>query len=95
MLPNVSKHTSDEHKTFLSDGSGQVHNMERLLPTQARRTLGVIFAPNGSTMSQIQTRKRNLETFIAKTSQCCLSNTLRWKAIKMIVEPGTSHLHII
>ncbi len=62
--------------------------MERLLPTQARRTLGVILAPNGSAISQIQTCKRNLETFIAKTSQCRLSTTLRCKAVKMILEPG-------
>jgi hypothetical protein len=61
--------------------------MERLAPFTARRTLGVIMAPDGSSKDQIKTSLSKALVFIGKIKHSNLSKQAKWTAITSLLEP--------
>jgi hypothetical protein len=61
--------------------------MERLAPSTARRTLGVIMAPDGSSKDQIKTSLSKALVFLGKIKHSNLSKQAKWTAITSLLEP--------
>lgn len=65
--------------------------LARLEPSHARRTLGVILAPNGDGKPQIDKSLHKAQTFLGKIKHSKLTSTAKWTAITSIMEPKVSY----
>jgi len=68
--------------------SGGDQELPRFEPHQAKRTLGVHLAPNGSSTEQIKITLQKIRTYKGKITNCNLTTNLYWLAVKTILEPG-------
>lgn len=84
-------HTATSHPGTISipnHESGLSYQLPRLEPNQAKRTLGVHFAPSGSSTEQINVVLQKIQIYTGKLSNCNLTPQLHWLALKTILEPG-------
>jgi hypothetical protein len=65
-----------------------VHEADQIAPTCARRTLGVIMAPDGSNKLQLRHTLLKAKTFLGQLSNSSLSQHALWVAVQMVVIPG-------
>ena len=61
--------------------------IDRLEPSQARRTLGVTMAPSGTSKEQINVSLGKAQKFLGKIKHSKLSKKAKWTAITSIMEP--------
>ena len=68
------------------------HYINSLLPNEARRTLGVIMAPDGSCTSQLKVSIAKAKKFNGKSSNAFMSSKAKWIAITTIIETALLYL---
>jgi hypothetical protein len=77
--------------TLFNHATSIATSMERLEPSIARRTLGVILAPNGDCKQQIRTSINKANVFLGKIKHSKLSNQAKWTEITSIMEPEVQY----
>ncbi len=97
MLPTYSFTTASTkveklpqpHPLTISNPSNhQSHTIAQIAPTFAKRTLGVIMAPDGSNRLQLKHTLLKAKTFLGQIRHATLSGKARWLATQMVLEPG-------
>jgi hypothetical protein len=64
------------------------NSIQGLPPSEARRTLGVIIAPDGKGSTQLRHSILKTKEFFAKISNASLSSKAKWTAIMTMIEPA-------
>jgi hypothetical protein len=62
--------------------------LKRLEPNEAKRTLGVILAPDGNTTLQFQTSREKANAFLNRIKVSNLRNRTKWTALTYVLEPA-------
>jgi hypothetical protein len=62
--------------------------IQRVEPREAKRTLGVMMAPDGNAMTQYRTSKEKATTYLNRIKHSKLPNHAKWKAITTVLEPA-------
>jgi hypothetical protein len=73
---------------IINPATGSDHLMEQIHPSIAKRTLGVIMAPNASNKAQLKHTLIKARTFLGHFSQSTLPQRARWIAVQMVVNPS-------
>lgn len=68
--------------------TNQTTPVKRLEPSDGKRTLGVILAPDGNCSTQIKTSHDIAATYVGKLKHSKLSKQAKWTAVTTILEPG-------
>lgn len=66
----------------------QVSTIQRLPPTEARRSLGVMISPNGESSAQIEKSTERATSLTSRLKRSKLSNKTKWTALNSVIEPG-------
>ena len=66
--------------------------LKHVPPTVARRTLGVFFAPDGSSSTQMNHTVLKAKEFMGKLNSSSLPAKAKWVAIQAIIEPSVTYL---
>lgn len=69
-------------------GNDNPHTLTRTEPNIAKRTLGVMLAPDGSTNNQFKTSNERAIMTLNKLMRSRLPNKVKWKAVSTVIEPS-------
>jgi hypothetical protein len=66
------------------------HNIERVDPETARRSLGVFLAPSGTAAEQLNISTMKARKFSGKLNKCSISLNDRWIAARSVIIPSVT-----
>ncbi len=96
---NYTKHTIAYESSKKAPGSiqltdpatNQETHIKRIEPTEARRTLGAIIAPNDNGTEQIKQTIQQAREYVGKIKHCKLSKKAKWTAITTVLQPKIAY----
>lgn len=86
-----TKHQAPGTITMHNPATSSSTTLQCLETNEARRTLGVIMAPNRSSTDQTNILCERASTYINKIKRSKLTNKAKWTAITTVLEPGITY----